>query len=81
MCSPFRQMLAGRPCGPALQPAKQNVLSASLRGPHCGRAGTPRALLVLFLYLLCATSVAHFFKLEISFFVFENICDKDLSTY
>jgi hypothetical protein len=65
-------MLRDRPCGRALQSAKQELFGAPLRGAQCGKASTPGALLVLFLYLLCATSAAGFFNLEIPFSVFET---------
>ena len=67
-------MLADRPCGRALQSAKQKPLSAPLRGPQCRKASTPGALLVLFLYFLCATSAAGFFNLEIPFSLFQRVC-------
>jgi hypothetical protein len=73
MCFPFRQTLADRPCGRALQSAKQKLFGAPLRAPHCRKAGTPGTLRVLFLYLLCAVSAAGIFNLEIPLSVLGNI--------
>jgi hypothetical protein len=70
MYSPFRQMLADRPCDRALQSAKQKLLSAPLHARQCRKASAPGALFVLLLYLLCAASAAGFFNLEILFSVF-----------
>jgi hypothetical protein len=73
-------MLADRPCGRALQSAKQKLFSAPLRGPQRRKAGTPGALLALFLYLLCAASAAGFFNLEIPFSVFQTTFVEYLNT-